>query len=329
MNSILKIDNNSNNDNNRKSNNNKANRKKNKSTINRYNSARTASTGKTDLTKVIKFFAIACIAVGVFIAGKSVYALTIGRPRLKDTPEVSTDKMGKEVTISIYTEYPIREFEYRWNEGEITVIKGDETVDISKTIEVPNGNNILKITVIDYYGNKTEYQKQYIYESTDIIKPTIKLERVGTKLRAIAQDETEMLYMTYQWNDDEPTRIDATDGEKELSADIEVSKGRGKLTVVAVDKEENKETITRTIVGTNKPTFTVDAEQDKLVVKAKDDEGIESIVIKVDDVEEKFDGENKKEVTAKLVIEPGEHVINIIVTNVNGQEATRGLKATM
>lgn len=326
MNSILNV-NNSNNDDNK--NNIRHQKMKNKVYENHYNSARNVGTSKADISKIIKIFSILCIVIGVFIAGKSAYALTFGRPKLKDTPEVSTDKMGKEVTIFISTQYPIREFEYRWNEGERTVVKGDETVNISKVIEVPNGNNNLKISVVDYYGNKTEYQKRYLYESTDIIKPTIKLERVGTKLRAIAQDETEMLYMTYQWNDDEPTRIDATNGEKELSAEIEVAKGRGKLTIVAVDKEENKETVTRTIVGTNKPTFTVDAEENKLVVKAKDDEGIESIIISVDEEEKRFDGENKREVTAKLEIQPGEHVINIVVTNVNGQEATRGLKATM
>lgn len=302
---------------------------KKENTKNDYKFIGNTYTKKVDIQKVIKFFAISCIVIGTIIGGKSVYALTFGRTKPQDTPQVSTEKMGKEVTISISTQYPIKEFSYRWNDGQETEIKGNETVDISKTIEIPNGNNILNITVIDHYGNKTEYQKTYLYESSDVIKPTIKFEKIGTKLRIIANDETALLYMTYQWNDEEPTRIDATEAETELSEEIEVEKGRGKLTVVAVDKEENKETVTRTIVGANKPTFTIDAEQNNLVVKAKDDDGIKNISIFVDGEENKFDQNSLKEATAKVEIQQGVHLIKVVVTNINDQEATRELRATI
>lgn len=284
---------------------------------------------KADIVKVIRVFAIACIIIGTIITSKSVYALTFGRTKPKDTVQVTTDKMGKEVTISISTQYPVKEFKYRWNDGEETEIKGNETVEVKKTIDIPNGNNILNITVIDYYGNKTEYQKTYLYESSDVIKPTIRFEKLGTKLRIIANDETALLYMTYQWNDEEPIRKDATESETELIEEIEVEKGRGKLTVIAVDKEENKETITRTIVGANKPTFTIDAEQNNLVVKAKDDDGIKNISIFVDGEENKFSQNNLKEATAKVEIHQGTHQIKVVVTNINDQEATRELRATI
>ncbi len=135
--------------------------------------------------------------------------------------------------------------------------------------------------------------------------------------------------MTYQWNEEEPIRKDALEGETELIEEIEVEKGRGKLTVVAVDKEENKETITRTIVGANKPTFTIDAEQNNLVVKAKDDDGIKSISIYVDGEENKFDQNNLKEATAKVEIHQGTHLVKVVVININEQEATRELRATI
>lgn len=284
---------------------------------------------KADIVKVIRVFAIACIVIGIIITSKSVYALTFGRTKPQDNVQVRTEKMGKEVTISIATQYPIKEFKYRWNEGEETEIKGNETVDVTRTIDIPNGNNVLNITVIDYYGNRTEYQKTYLYESSDVIKPTIRFEKLGTKLRIIANDETALLYMTYQWNEEEPIRKDALEGETELIEEIEVEKGRGKLTVVAVDKEENKETITRTIVGANKPTFTIDAEQNNLVVKAKDDDGIKSISIYVDGEENKFDQNNLKEATAKVEIHQGTHLVKVVVININEQEATRELRATI
>ncbi len=297
--------------------------------LNNYKFIGNTYSQKTDIVKVMRIFAIACIVIGTIITSKSVYALTLGKTKPKDTVQVSTEKMGKEVTISISTQYPIKEFRYRWNDGEETEIKGNETVDITKTIDIPNGNNVLNITVIDYYGNRTEYQKTYLYESSDVVKPTIRFEKLGTKLRIIANDETALLYMTYQWNDEEPIRKDATEGETELVEEIEVEKGRGKLTVIAVDKEENKETITRTIVGANKPTFTIDAEQNNLVVKAKDDDGIKNISIFVDGKENKFEQNNLKEATAKVEIGQGTHLIKVVVTNINDQEATRELRATI
>ena len=111
-----------------------------------------------------------------------MYALTNDSPKKHDTIQVSTEKMGREVTISIASNLPIREFSYKWNTGEATTITGDGTVNMEKTIDIPNGNNILNIEVIDNYGNSTSYMKQYIYESKDAGKPTIELSKSGRQL---------------------------------------------------------------------------------------------------------------------------------------------------
>lgn len=179
---------------------------------------------KADIKSVIKVFCLIIIIMGISLAGKSVYAIASQKQKMQDNPQVNVERMGKEATISITTENPMKEVKYKWNEGEENVIKNNGTVSANQTIEIPNGNNILKITVTDYYGNKTYYQKQYIYESTDTTKPTIDIAKSGIKLKITASDDTEMAYMTYKWNDESETRIDATNKEKEITTNIEVKK---------------------------------------------------------------------------------------------------------
>ena len=221
----------------------KKEKQKRSSNYNVYSVNGEANYQKSDIRKVIMIFSVILIVMGCALIGKSVYAFSVSKNKLKDTPEVSTDKMGKEVTITINTQYPIKEFSYKWNSGEETKIEGNQTVSISKTIDIPNGNNVLKIAVIDCYGNKTEYMKQYIYESTDTEKPTIEIAKVGNKLKITATDETKIAYMTYSWNDEEPERVDAKeDQDKEIVAEIDVPKGESKLYVTAVDGEDNKQT---------------------------------------------------------------------------------------
>ena len=188
------------------------------------------------------------------------------------------------------------------------------------------------MSVIDYYGNKTEYQKQYINEQNDASKPTIEISVSGNMLNITATDETEMSYLTYSWNNGTPTRVDidetATD-KTVLKASIEVLKGENTLSIVAVDTEGNTATRTEKIKGANKPTFTVSADGTNLVINAKDDEGINKIEITVDGVTSEAAVDNLKEVQANLPITPGAHTITITVTNINGLAEEQSFTATL
>lgn len=286
---------------------------------------------KADIKSVIKVFCLIIIIMGISLAGKSVYAIASQKQKMQDNPQVNVERMGKEATISITTENPMKEVKYKWNEGEENVIKNNGTVSANQTIEIPNGNNILKITVTDYYGNKTYYQKQYIYESTDTTKPTIDIAKSGIKLKITASDDTEMAYMTYKWNDESETRIDATNKEKEITTNIEVKKGQNKLTITAVDSEYNKTTRTETVIGANKPTFTMSTDGKNIIVNAKDDDGVSKISITVDGVTTDS-GEtplNMKEVTVQLPVTTGKHTIKVVVKNINSLEETQEITATI
>ena len=84
-----------------------------------------------------------------------------------------------------------------------TIIDGNGTVNLEATVTIPDGNNVLNFYVIDYYGNKKEYYKQYINNRTDKNKPTIELSISGNSINIIAKDDKEISYMLYHWNDEE------------------------------------------------------------------------------------------------------------------------------
>ena len=284
---------------------------------------------KANIKIITRVFAIILIVFGLAIIGQSVMALTSSDNRPKDHPIVSTDKAGKEVTINVQTAKPIKQFEYKWNDGEETVVQGNETQFVSHTIDIPNGNNILKITVEDFYGNKTYYYKQYIYESTDVSKPTIDIAITGTKLKITASDDTKLSYLSYKWNDDEEKKIEAEENQTEITEEIEVAKGQNKLTIIAVDGEENKTTRTENIIGDTKPEVYVSTEGSNIVITAKDDEGITKISVTVDG-QTTDSGEsplNQTEVSATVPVSQGTHTVSATATNVNGLKATKEITA--
>lgn len=278
---------------------------------------------KADIQSIVKIFSIIVIVFGIILIGKSVYALSLNKAKMKDNPQIETEKMGKEVTIYIKTEKPIKEFWYNWNGGEETKLDGDGTVSMSETIEIPNGNNILNITIVDYYGNKSYYKKQYIYQSTDVEKPKITIETIGKQFKIIAEDETKISYMTYAWNNETATRIDAEIDQKTIEKTIDVREGENQLTVIAVDGEDNKTTVSKKIIGDTKPTVTVTPQgSNTVLINAKDDSGISYIAVTVDGQTSDSGEEpiNQKDVSATVPITSGDHTIKVLVRNINGLE---------
>ena len=286
---------------------------------------------KASIEAILRVFSVLIMLFGMAIIAQSVMALTSTENKPKDIPKVSIEKMGKEVSISITTTQPTRQIEYWWNDEEKKKLEGSETTQITQTVDVPNGNNILNIMVEDHYGNKTYYNKQYIYESTDVIKPVVEIAITGVKLRVRVSDETKLDYFEYKWNEEESTKINATDGQNEIEKEVDVRQGQNYLTVTAYDSEGNRTERTEKIVGDTKPEVSLRTEGTNIVVDAKDDEGISKILVTVDG-EEKDSGEDpvdQKEVSAKVQVPIGTHEIKATVTNVNGLEATKEITANI
>lgn len=299
-------------------------------TINRAN----ATSNKADIAKIIKIFCVSIILFGLILIGESTYALIQNSgEKIEDNVQVVADRMGKETKITVTSEqYPIKEFSYKWNDGEPVIIEGDGTLSLERIIQIPNGNNILRMTVTDNFGNVKNFHKQYLYDSSDVSKPTIEIAITGNKLSIKANDDTEMSYITYSWNNEEPKRVEKDENNpKEINVNIEVPSGPNKLSIIAVDKEGNRETRSENIIGDTKPTFTLSKNGLKIILNAQDDEGISKVSMTVDG-ETRNSGEepiNQKEISVTWEVTSGTHTISVSITNVNGLTATGEVTAEM
>ena len=285
-----------------------------------------ATSNKADISKIIKIFCISIILFGLILVGESTYAIIQNSgEKGVDNIEVTADRMGKETKITVTSEqYPIKEFTYKWNDGEPVTKEGNGTLSLETVIQIPNGNNILRMTVTDNFGNKKNFHKQYLYDSSDVNKPTIEIAITGTKLNIKANDDVEMDYITYSWNDDEAVRVEKEDDPREINTNIDVPSGQNKLSIIAVDKEGNRETRTENIIGDTKPTFTLSKDGLNIILNAKDDEGISKVSMTIDG-ETRDSGEtpiNQKEISVTWEVTSGTHTISVNVVNVNGLTAT-------
>lgn len=289
---------------------------------------------KANIVSIVRVFCVLIILFGLVLVGDATYGIMNSRPKLRDNINVTANAIGTNVTINAVGNMPIQSLTYRWNQGEETVVQGNGTVELEAVVQIPTGNNILNMSVIDYYGNKSEFQKQYINEQDDSSKPTIEISVSGNMLNITATDETEMSYLTYSWNNGTPTRVDMdttlTD-KTVLRTSVEVQKGENTLSIVAVDIDGNTNTRTEKIKGANKPTFTVTADGTNLVIKAQDEDGISKVEITVDGITSDTGDEplNLKELTATQAITPGEHTVTITVTNINGLSEEQSFTVTL
>lgn len=287
---------------------------------------------KASINSILRVFAIFIMLFGIALIGNSVYGIINSMPEQRDNISVSAENIGSKATIKITGEKPIKQLVYKWGQGQETVVPGNGTIQLSLTLEIPKGNNILNMTVTDYYGNTQDFQKQYINEKNG---PTIEIpSTTGNMLNIVVKDDKEVAYITYRWNNEAETRIDMDPAQTDkttLQTSIPAIKGENTLTIVAVDNDGNRETVTETIKGANGPTFTVTTEGNNIVINAKDEEGIGKISITVDGVTTDTGDTpiNEKEITAQQEITPGTHTITITVTNLSGLSEEQSFTATL
>ena len=285
---------------------------------------------KNKTRKITRLYSILLIIIGIVLISKSAFAISFATKKNVEVPQVSVNNMGREIEANVVATEPIKEIKYNWNGEQENSVQGNGNNELSIKTEIPNGNNILNITVISKDGNKSYFKKQYIYESSDTGKPEINIETVDGKLKITATDDTKISYISYKWNDGTETKIDAETDEKEISTEIEVESGENKLTIIAVDAEGNQAERDEKIIGDLKPEVSISVQNNVLNINAKDDEGISKVSVNIDG-KTSDSGEtpiNQKEVNATMNIEKGNHTIQVVVTNVNGLETKKELSAS-
>ncbi|MBR3673194.1 MAG: hypothetical protein IKN65_02710 [Clostridia bacterium] len=277
-------------------------------------------TGKSSngMKPVIRFFAVVAIVFAIVLIVEGILHLYNNLNKRNDysKPQLSYEKNGSSINLKVDGEIGLNKVTYSWNDGNETVLSADGRKSVSYNIEIPQGDSTLKAVVKDVEGHETKFEDIEISfnESDDTVKPEIKIENVSGKLEVTATDEKEIDYLTYQWEGADEVRIEQSEEDKtKIVQTIEVEKGTKKLTLVAVDKTGNKQTVTKKIIGSNGPAISASLDGDNFVIKVTDEFGITKIEYTHNDEQKTVEGipENAKEFEFRVPLKDGVNLLKI------------------
>ena len=288
------------------------------------------SRGPIEIKGIVRFFAVFIMLCAIVLAGEGSYALhkEIDESKPENIPDLSLTRDGDIVILKIEHNTEISKVNYRWNDGEENSIP-EGTTYVEEEILLPDGNNVLNITVIDMKNREYQFIKEYNLEGVDITKPNIEVTQTeeGTaNISIVASDETAITEMTYKINDEQEVTVQATeDGQKEITQDITLPEGQNTLTVVARDTTDNVTTYEKQIIVSSKPTIEiVSQEGNTITLKISDKYGLKDVIVNLNgkvyssrDIDQN-PNVNKNEIYVPLELQSGNNVLSIEVTNVNG-----------
>ena len=246
-----------------------------------------------DTKKIVLFFAVCLIIFGIILLGQgaySVYQKKLNQKVTPSTPEESgstevpeyipnitlTKTEDNKVIINVESEIAISHIIYNWNNGASQTLDETGKTNIEEIIDVPAGENILNISVIDLNGKETKKSETYVVE---VSKPVIEISVVGNNIKITVTSKSELSYVTYKWNSEEEqkedmlTYADRTKYEKIT----EIPKGQNTLKIVAVDVNENKTEKSQEIKGITKAKTSVTAKGKYLEFTVKGEENIKKV----------------------------------------------------
>ena len=308
-------------------------------------------TNKLAINKSVKMFASIILIFGIAMISMGVYGKITEKPKQIDQQlELRETKQGSKVTLKITSGKPVRLVSYKWNEGESTAIQGNNKLNIEQIITIPQGNNILKITVTDYYGNERDYQKQYIKKSNDSQNPEIMIIQDETdkrKIKITVKDDTQLTYMTYEWDKYKEISTNGSStqnleiisrgnqekivfekGKKEHTFSLDIPAGNNILAIEAADGEENVETLKKAIKGLLVPEVELSTKNGILNIKATDEIGVSKVEVNVDGAISNTGDTplNLKEVNTSIEVGKTKHKITVTVINMQGQQKVKEIE---
>lgn len=293
---------------------------------NKKNKIKTKKTQQpANIKSILKFFAIAILVFGVIMVGNGTYAIYKNQLEIKEEklePTITIEnKTNTTILLKIMHQRNIAKVEYWWNDGQKTIVNGNNGKYLDKEITVPTGKNTLHVLVQDENGNEITYDKEYEIVSN------IKIEKLGNKIKITYEGNTKVAYMTYRWDNEEETKIDIN--STTINEEIEAIKGLHDLTVIVVDENNNTDTKVQKVHGVSKPKIeiSVDEQEKHFVIKLSDEEKLSKFEFILNEENNQVYELNLEEMNLKeleytlpdgLDIHEGENKIKVKVYNSNG-----------
>ena len=296
------------------------NKKKNNSKNNRSNS--------NDIRKIIMFFSIVILVFGVAIGGVYGYRIiknSKGKEVIISEPKLSlqsAEEGAEEVVIIAESEVGISKIIYTWNNEEEVIKELSGRTKQEEIVEIPFGENTLKVKVVDLNGKEKKITEEFsrIEEYSDKIE--INTSIVDNKIKIVATSELPISYLTYRWNEEEETKIEAqSENEFSIETIIDVKRGANKITITAKDNAGNSNSIDKNFDGRLKPEINVYIENNRLYMKIAHDMGFEKVEFYVNGTtytyDQNFSGydQEKEQLEYYFELIEGENVVAIIAVS--------------
>lgn len=275
--------------------------------------------GPIAIKSIVKFFAIVIIVFGIILIGKGSYAIykNIEINSGDNIPVVYMDRVNNTVVIKAEDNIEISKLIYSWNKGEETILLPNSK-KVEEVVLLPNENSVLNVTIVDTKGKETKFMQEWNVEGIDIRKPEIEIttDEDIRKITIIARDETEINYLIYKWNEEEEIKINATENDKlKIQETIDMILGENKLTVKAVDKNGNTETLEKTIIISSKPVIAIKQSNGKLAVTINDEVGIKKVTLNINGQTYGGNYSGKKQLKLNVPLKKGNNTISITAIN--------------
>lgn len=283
----------------------------------------------SDITAVVRFFAIIIMVFGLALSGSSALGMVqnIQENKNKSIPVVSAQRNGNSVKITVKNDIGIKTIKYSWNDSTETVVQGRNKNQVETTINIIPGNNKLNMTVIDSNNGTTTYVKNYVQEEKDTTEPVITVQNEDPRIKITVTDDTALDYIIYKYGDNEEVKVEASeDDPTKIEAYIDnVLETQVTLKIEAVDKAQNFATKEQQVKGATKPKIEVvsdPTDQSYLIIRASDNEGLRMVVFYINEDEYKTDPNtslNMKNFEYRQKVPKGETTIKVHAYNLSEQ----------
>ncbi len=278
-----------------------------------------------EINKIVLFFAIAIIILGVILVGQGSYAMVTSakeeenKPQIENTiPEVNIQRTEENILINITHTKSIQTVTYHWNNEADQTIETNNRLSVSEEISLPFGNNTLYLTIIDKDGNESNYVKEYVLDGEG--KPVIELlVTKENKIRIKVQDTKGLKYIRYTWNNGNYATVQANVEDLKLIDElVEIPLGQNTLRVEAVNVDNMITTKELEVRGVRRPKLIVRQDGNQLVIYAEDEVAMKVIYFTINGQKYQMNCEDRKAVEHRQELKTGENKVEVTAENKEG-----------
>mgnify|MGYP004463795237 FL=1 len=241
-----------------------------------------------EINKIVIFFAISILILGICIIAGSVYAKDKINKNVEEnaTPVVnfSFNEEESTVDISVHHVKGISQISYILNNQDEKVINANSQQDITTTINLEGGKNKIVVNAIDVNNHIVEYEREYTVGNL----AEISLENIDNAVKMTIKSEEKIKLITYSWDEgqEENINVDST----EYTGKITAPKGKHTLNIVVLDEKNVKTEKTQVVIGATAPQITIQATKkldNKIyyIVTVKDETILKNVKIILDNEE--------------------------------------------